>query len=103
MPFAQFDRGRLRLRPLCERAHDVDRSCLLFPESPREPFAHEALAEIAEQIVASARNGRAVIFACGAHVLRKGNGPLLIDLMQRGLLGHLAINGAGPSTTSSSP
>jgi hypothetical protein len=36
-----------------------------------------------------------VIFFCGAHVLRKGNGPLLIDLMKRGLLSHLALNGAG--------
>ena len=36
-----------------------------------------------------------MIFCCGAHVLRKGNGPLLIDLMERGLLGHLALNGAG--------
>ena len=39
--------------------------------------------------------GSAVIFACGAHVLRKGNGPLLIDLMRRGLLSHVALNGAG--------
>jgi hypothetical protein len=27
--------------------------------------------------------------------LRTGNGPLLIDLMRRGLLSHLALNGAG--------
>ena len=31
----------------------------------------------------------------GAHVLRKGAAPLLIDLMQRGLVSHLALNGAG--------
>ena len=50
---------------------------------------------LAERIVEAAAAGRAVIFCCGAHVLRKGNGPLLIDLMERGLLGHLALNGAG--------
>ena len=27
--------------------------------------------------------------------MRKGNGPLLIDLMRRGLISHLALNGAG--------
>ena len=95
MPFEQFDRGRLRLKPLDERVHDIDRTCLVFPDSPREPLEHDALPVLAGQIVEAAKNGRAVIFCCGAHVLRKGNGPLLIDLMQRGLLGHLALNGAG--------
>ncbi len=95
MPFEKFDRSRLRLRPLQERTHDLDRSCLIFPDGPREPFEHEALPILAQRIVEAARAGRAVIFSCGAHVLRKGNGPLLVDLMQRGLLGHLALNGAG--------
>jgi len=95
MPFEPFDRSRLRLRPLAERVHDLDRSCLVFPDGPREPFEHEALPVLAERIVEAAGAGRAVIFCCGAHVLRKGNGPLLIDLMERGLLTHLALNGAG--------
>jgi hypothetical protein len=95
MPFAQFDRSRLRLRPLVERAHDLDRSRLIFPHGPREPFEHPALPAIARRIVEASRAGRAVILFCGAHVLRRGNGPLLIDLMERGLLGHLALNGAG--------
>jgi hypothetical protein len=95
MPYEKFDRGRLRLRPLAQRVHDVDRTCLIFPDSPREPYAHEALPELAGRIVAAARSGRAVIFFCGAHVLRKGSGPLLIDLMERGLLTHVALNGAG--------
>jgi len=95
MPFEQFDRSRLFLRPLEERTHDLDRSALIFPDSPREPFEHEALPQLAERIVEAAGRGRAVIFCCGAHVLRKGNGPLLVDLMERGLLTHLALNGAG--------
>lgn len=95
MPFQQFDRSRLNLRPLCERTHDLDRSCLIYPDTTREPFQHEALPKLAQRIVEGAAAGRAVIFFCGAHVLRKGNGPLLIDLMERGLLTHLALNGAG--------
>lgn len=95
MPFEQFDRSRLRLRPLEERTHDLDRCSLIFPDSPREPFQHEALPELAERIVEAAAADRSVIFLCGAHVLRKGNGPLLVDLMERGLLTHLALNGAG--------
>ena len=95
MPFEQFDPATLHLRPLAERAHDIDRSVMIAPDGPRTPFAHEALPKLADAIVAAKANGSSVMFACGAHVLRKGNGPLLIDLMQRGLLTHLALNGAG--------
>ena len=95
MPFEKFDRDRLHLRPLAERAHELDRSCLVFPDGPREPFEHPALPELAGRIIDAAAAGRSVMFCCGAHVLRKGNAPLLIDLMERGLLTHLALNGAG--------
>jgi hypothetical protein len=95
MPFPMFDRRRLRLLPLREREHDLDRGVLQFPESERAPFSHPALAPLGERIRRSRRHDRAVIFACGAHVLRTGNGPLLIDLMRRGLITQLALNGAG--------
>ena len=95
MPHDQFDRDRLILRPLEERTHDLDRSSLIYPQSPREPFEHQALPLLAQRIVEAAQENRPVIFFCGAHVLRKGNGPLLVDLMERGLLTHLALNGAG--------
>jgi hypothetical protein len=73
----------------------MDRSSFIFPDSPREPFEHEAIPVLAERIVEAAAAGRTVMFCCGAHVLKSGNGPLLIDLMRRGLLTHLALNGAG--------
>ena len=96
MPFQQFDRGTLNILPLGERVHDLELSSILnTPDGPRQPFEHAAIPILAERIVTAARNGRAVIFCCGAHVLRSGNAPLLIDLMQRGLLSHLALNGAG--------
>jgi hypothetical protein len=95
MSFEQFDRSRLKLRPLRERTHDVERSVMVYPGGPRQPFVHEAIPQIAARVVAGARGGRTVMFCCGAHVLRTGNGPLLIDLMERRVLTHLALNGAG--------
>jgi hypothetical protein len=96
MPFPQFDRSRLQIRPLSERAHDLSLEKIVnVPNGPRVPFAHQAIPILADQIVQSAAAKRAVLFACGAHVLRQGNAPLLIDLMQRGLVSHLALNGAG--------
>lgn len=96
MPFPQFDRSRLHLLPLNRRTHDLKAADVLkTPEGSREPFEHPALPGLAGRIVDAARTGRSVILACGAHVLREGNAPLLIDLMERGVLGHLALNGAG--------
>ncbi len=96
MPFAQFDRSQLKILPLSERVHDLELSSILnLPQGPRVPFEHPALPILAEKIVDAKQNNRSIIFCCGAHVLRLGNAPLLIDLMQRGLLTHLALNGAG--------
>lgn len=95
MPYPQFDRSRLRLRPLSARIHDVDRSVLFDPASVQAEFTHPALPVLAERIVAAPPRNASVIAFCGAHVLRKGNGPLLIELMRQGLLTHLALNGAG--------
>jgi len=80
---------------LSERAHDLDLSCLIDPQAPAPDFAHPAIPLLAQRIVEARRRDAAVIFFCGAHVLRQGNGLLLIDLMRRGLLTHLALNGAG--------
>jgi len=96
MPFQQFDRNRLCIRPLGERVHDLQLDAMLNrPDGERIPFEHSALSILAERIVDAKANDRAILFCCGAHVLRQGNAPLLIDLMQRGLLKHLALNGAG--------
>jgi hypothetical protein len=96
MPFPQFDRSQLKILPLGERVHDIRRDGIrMDPAGPRVPFAHPALPTLADDIVRAWRNERTVLFICGAHVLRQGNAPLLIDLMQRGILKHLALNGAG--------
>ena len=95
MPFPQFDRSRLILKPLAERVHDADLSIMIHPETPAEPFEHPTLPDIAERITQARRNGRAVILMMGAHVIKCGLGPLIIDLMSRGLLTDVATNGAG--------
>jgi len=39
--------------------------------------------------------GKAIHFACGAHVIKVGLAPILIDLMEEGWLTALSLNGAG--------
>ncbi len=95
MPFKQFDRSLLKLKPLSEREHDLTRDCFLYPGSPYDRSEHPALPVLADRIRTARANGRSVILMLGAHVLRRGAGPLLIDLMRRGLVSHVALNGAG--------
>jgi hypothetical protein len=95
MPFEQFDRSKLTLLSLQERAHDIDRSKLILPDSPREEFEDESLPIIADKILDASKAGRSIILFCGAHVIKSGCGPLLVDLIERGLVSHLALNGAG--------
>ena len=50
---------------------------------------------VVEAIVAAYRADRPIVWGIGAHVLKTGLSPILIDLMQRGLVSALATNGAG--------
>ncbi len=88
-----FDRSRLSLAPLAQRRHDLDLSVLL-PLAP-VPVTESALATVAERIQMARAQDRAVILMMGAHVLRAGVQRYLIDLMARGMLSCVAMNGAG--------
>jgi hypothetical protein len=95
-PYEAFDRSRLRLRPLAEREHDLDLSNWLALDDPYPRCDHPDLPTIADRIAAARRRGAPVIMMMGAHVLRAGVSRHLIDLMERRLVTHLAMNGAGP-------
>src|SRR5215831_18980614 len=87
-----FDRSRLLIKPLAERAHDLQLSNWLALSDPTPPFEHPDLAAVADRV----RAGRgARILMMGAHVLRAGVNRHIIDLIERGLIDHIAMNGAG--------
>lgn len=96
MPFPQFDRSRLRIEPLSQRQHDLTLADILPLDANIPPLDHPHLPIVAEQIRAARKRDAAVILMMGAHLLRRGNSRFLIDLMERGLLTHVAMNGAGP-------
>src|SRR5919199_3479603 len=96
MPYSLFDRSRLRVQPLARRRHDLDLSVVLPLDAPLPGFSHPALPVLGRRLVEARRQGRARILMMGAHVLRAGVARYLIDLMERGLVSHLAMNGAGP-------
>ncbi|MHC4514850.1 MAG: GSU2086 family protein [Planctomycetota bacterium] len=58
-------------------------------------YGGKNLKRVVDVIVAARKNDRQVGVALGAHVLKVGLSPLVIDLMQRGFITHVATNGAG--------
>ena len=96
MPFPAFDRSRLIIQPLDTRRHDLDLSVILPLDAPEPDFSHEALPTLARRLVEARERGSARIILMGAHVLRAGVVRFLIDLMRRGLITHIGMNGAGP-------
>ncbi len=95
MPFDLFDRSQLKLKPLSERVSDLDLSVMQDPKQPVVKMNHPTIDLLADRIIAAREKGASVIVAMGAHCLRSGNGPLMIELMKRGLITHFSLNGAG--------
>ena len=94
-----FDRNRLIIKPLAERQHDLSvAQQLLLDETPRllDERAMADVAEIGRRMAAARKRGAAVLLLMGAHVIRAGVARQLIDLMERGLVTHIGMNGAGP-------
>lgn len=58
-------------------------------------LAAKDLRFIARSIVKAHRRRKPVVFAMGAHVIKVGLSPLIIDLMHKGVLSCVALNGAG--------
>ena len=58
-------------------------------------LAGEALREVAEAWVRARTQGRPVLLGMGAHPIKVGLSPVIIDLLQRGLITGVALNGAG--------
>ena len=87
-----FDRRRLQLRPLARRSHDLAVESLqsLGGEGP----IPDEVRALAGRIRAARSVGRPVILMMGAHVLRAGVQRFLIDLLERGLITLVAMNGA---------
>jgi len=94
-----FDRSRLIIKPLAERKHDLSIEQQLPLNELPPPLDERAmsdLGEIGRRMAAARERGAAVLLLMGAHVIRAGVARQLIDLMERGRITHIGMNGAGP-------
>jgi len=58
-------------------------------------LAADQLREVAARVVSGREKQRPLIWGMGAHVLKVGLAPVVIDLMERGFITAIALNGAG--------
>ncbi len=87
-----FDRKRLSLKPLRERVHDLHIGSV-SPLEPAPPF-HPSLVSVARRISSARSQGRAVVMIMGGHVIRSGVQRYIIDMIERGYLSCIAMNGS---------
>ena len=94
MPYPQFDRSRLRLKPLAERVHDYPVSGWAQLDDPLPEYDNPDLRALAQAIVAARRANHPFIWMMGAHVVKDGLSRYIVDLMERAIISGVAYNGA---------
>lgn len=63
--------------------------------TPHEDFFEEGFDELIERIKEARKNGRPVIWSMGAHVIKNRLSRYIIELIKKGIITHVASNGAG--------
>ncbi|MGB2823899.1 MAG: hypothetical protein WBF17_23165 [Phycisphaerae bacterium] len=89
-----FDRRSLEVLPLSQRVHDMDLTRLLKLGEAPEPFEHQNLPALADAMAAARARLAPVVLLMGAHVIKQGLSRYVIDMIRRGWLSVVAMNGA---------
>jgi len=106
LPYDEFDLSGIKTYPLRSRQSKVSLAQFATPHKPGSGIsglmkslpgllAAKDFKDVVDAIVAAKRANRAIIWGLGAHVLKTGLSPILVDLMERGFISAIATNGAG--------
>jgi len=71
-----------------------DRSFSAFLKSMPDVLVARDFLRVVDAITTATKKERAVVVMLGGHIVKTGLAPLLIDLMNRGVITHLAMNGS---------
>lgn len=105
-PYEEFDLSGIVTYPLSSRRSKASADDFARPSPPGSSFRSwfdslpailgaRDLRRVVTAIVDAHRNGRGVMWGIGAHVIKTGVSPIVIDLMERGYVSAIAMNGAG--------
>ena len=97
-----IDFSKITTYPLSQRNNKVSVKDFSKPDLLTKDFekalpdilVSKDLKEVVHAIVESHRNKKQVIMMIGAHVIKTGLSPILIELMKKKVITHLAMNGA---------
>ncbi|MBN1343071.1 MAG: hypothetical protein JXQ73_10350 [Phycisphaerae bacterium] len=96
-----FDPSAIQTYPLSTRPNKVKLEDLVDPAKVLETdYRHSEeqaslIEEVAGVVTDARRAGHPVVVITGAHLIKNGLGPLLVDLVRRGVVTLVATNGAG--------
>jgi hypothetical protein len=104
--YEPIDLKGLRLISIADRLHKVRLEDLAVPAAPEADLAQffdslpstpatDGMRELAAAMAQATRQDAPVVIAFGGHVVKCGLGPVLIDLMERGIVTAVATHGAG--------
>ena len=104
--YAPIDLKCLKTFATTQREHKVDLSTMAalpqndasaaaLLESLPDCLGARQLKLLAQAIARAVQHSRPVVFAMGAHVIKAGCAPIVVDLVRRGLLDGVVLNGAG--------
>jgi hypothetical protein len=79
-------------RPLCD---DEAKAAAALLTSLPDLLAVQSLRAVVAAIVNAQANRKAILWGAGGHVIKTGLAPILIDLLQRGFVSAIAVNGSG--------
>ncbi len=105
MAYQEADLGRVRTVPVATRRNKVEPSLLAVPPADDRSFktfldslpdvlAARDLRAVVAGVARAARERRGVALLLGGHVIKVGLGPLVGAWLRRGIVTHLALNGA---------
>lgn len=106
LPYEEFDLSGVTTHPLASRPSKVTTREFAKPYTPGGGVSalvdslpallagHDFRAVVAA-LVEAKRSGAPIVWGLGAHVIKTGLGPVLVDLMARGFVSAVALNGAG--------
>ena len=105
MSYREADLSRLKTIPIAGRVNKVEEQFLAQPPGPDRSFhaflqslpdilAARDLRTVIDHITRAHQDGRGVVLLLGGHVIKVGLGPLLREWINRGIVSHVAMNGA---------
>src|SRR4051812_14139124 len=106
LPLEEFDLSGVRTYPLASRRSKARAEDFAKPVTAGASFqdwfaslpailAGGDVRRVVDALRAARARDAAIIWGIGAHVIKTGVSPVLIDLMERGYVSALAMNGAG--------